>query len=173
MVLTQTITRVYKDSLTLTYPDIWLVLHIWYPWVQRMRVSHMFKECCFSKRSLLGQGKRILTLTSAWPCGVWFQGWPLFFLIGDKGVELKREIFTQNIFDQPWNQLPKVMHMSSQSYFTFGLLNPVSKIANSNVCDPHMRPILTLICIIFSMLQLQSYFTTFILHDHAGMNLQC
>ena len=39
----------------------------------------MLKECCFSKRSLLGQGKRILALTSAWPCGFWFQGWSLFF----------------------------------------------------------------------------------------------
>ena len=36
MVLTQTITRAYKDSLTLTYPpniNIWLVLQVWYPQV--------------------------------------------------------------------------------------------------------------------------------------------
>ena len=36
MLLTQIITRVYKDSLTLTYPpniNIWLVLQFWYPHV--------------------------------------------------------------------------------------------------------------------------------------------
>lgn len=58
-------------------------------------------------------------------------------------MELITEIFNQNIFDQLETKLPKVRHMSSQIILPL-LSEPCFKNDESNVCDPHMRCILTL-----------------------------